>query len=304
VIVTVTPNPALDLTYQIPELRAGETLRVPAPAARAGGKGVNVARVIRQAGREARAVLTAGGPRGEALRRDLADSGIPAVVVPTTGESRATVTIVEEGSGAATVLAEEGAPLAPAETAALQSAAIAELRGASALVISGSLAPGIPAGFAAELVREARAAGVPCVVDAVGEALALACAAGAHAVKPNRDELAATTSTTDPLAGAEALVELGAGIVFVSLGAEGLLAVSRHGRLRAALREPLTGNPTGAGDAAVAAIADAFAGGVDELSELVRRAALWSSAAVAMPLAGEIDLDLAGQRARVTITEA
>jgi 1-phosphofructokinase family hexose kinase len=289
VILTVTPNPALDVTYRVPGLTPGETMRVDPPASRAGGKGVNVARVARQAGYESRAVLTAGGRRGAELEQDLAAGGIPCTIVPVDGETRSTTTLADPVADTATVLAESGSALSAAECDRLRLAVRRDLAGAACLTVSGSLPPGMDPALPAELVGDARRAGVPAIADVVGRALQLACEAGADAVKPNRRELAETTGLADPLAGAARLLDLGAGVVFVSLGPEGLLAVSRERRLHARLPAPVRGNPTGAGDAVVAAIATAWSDGVHELPELLRRATAWSAAAVLSPLAGELD---------------
>lgn len=308
-IVTVTPNPAVDVTYVVPALTSGASLRVDAPGVRAGGKGVNVARVLRQDGHDALAVVTAGGTAGRDLVADLDASGLPCRAVPVGAETRRSVAIVDRAAGDTTILNEHGTALAPGELAALHAAVAASLDGATCLVASGSLPPGAPAAFYADLVRRAHEAGVPALVDAVGEPLLAACAAGADLVKPNRDELAATTGTSDPAAGAKALLDAGARRVVVTLGGEGMLAV-RADRpdavVRARLRDgvgPLRGNPTGAGDAAVAAAAVTLsaaseAPGPDDTADdtagdaalraLLRRAVAWSAAAVLAPLAGEL----------------
>ncbi|MFP3380410.1 PfkB family carbohydrate kinase, partial [Bacillus sp. SIMBA_069] len=108
------------------------------------------------------------------------------------------------------------------------------------------------------------------LIDAVGPALLLAVEAGADVVKPNRRELAETTGEDDPVEGARRLLDRGARLVLVSLGADGLLAVPRTGApLHARLPEPLTGNATGAGDAAVAAVATLLAAGNDDPGALL-----------------------------------
>ncbi|WP_166849027.1 1-phosphofructokinase family hexose kinase [Isoptericola sp. BMS4] len=307
-IVTVTPNPAVDVTYVVPALTSGTSLRVDAPGIRAGGKGVNVARVLRQDGHDALAVVTAGGTAGRDLVADLDASGLPYRAVPVGAETRRSVAIVDRAAGDTTILNEHGTALAPGELAGLHAAVAASLDGATCLVASGSLPPGAPAAFYGDLVRRAHEAGVPALVDAVGEPLLAACAAGADLVKPNRDELAATTGTSDPAVGARALLDAGARHVVVTLGGEGMLAVRAErpdAVVRARLRDgagPLKGNPTGAGDAAVAAAAVTLsaasgAPGPDDIGDtagdaalraLLRRAVAWSAAAVLAPLAGEL----------------
>ena len=98
------------------------------------------------------------------------------------------------------------------------------------VVISGSLPPGLEPDTVAALVAELIAAGVAVVVDTSGPGLMAAARAGATVLKPNRDELAAVTGVTDPVAGARALLDAGARLVVVSLGAEGLLVLTGRAR--------------------------------------------------------------------------
>lgn len=288
-ILTVTPNPALDLTYRVPVLQPGETHRAAPPAVRAGGKGLNVARVIAQTGGAAVVLTTAGGPSGLRLADDLEASRLPNELVPVASPTRSSVAIVEESTGETTVINETGGPLTEAEWTALRDAAQRLAVPAACVVGSGSLPPEAPDDFYAELVAIAAGRGIPSVIDAVGPALVLAAEAGASVVKPNRRELAETTGNDDPIDGARALLDAGAGLVLVSLGAEGMLAVPASGEplhLRPAQR--LAGNATGAGDAAVAAVATLLAAGAADPSLLLRRAVAWSAAAVLAPLAGDL----------------
>jgi tagatose 6-phosphate kinase len=276
-IVTVTPNLALDVTYELGDLRPGRAHRVRAAHARAGGKGVNVARVLRSLGHDVLVLGLAGGATGDAVRADLDAAGIPHDLTPCAGETRRTVTVVADGE--ATLLREPGPAVAPDEWAALE----ARIPDADVLVVSGSLPPGVDADAFAGTIRRVAGRGVPVIVDTSGEALRRA-APYAWAVKPNAEELAATTGTDDPVAGARTL---GARAVVVSLGAKGLLAVTADGVHRAAPPRVVTGNPTGAGDAVVAALA---AGAGRPWPELLHDAAALSAAAVLAPVAGSFDL--------------
>jgi tagatose 6-phosphate kinase len=96
---------------------------------------------------------------------------------------------------------------------------------------------------------------VPALLDADGEALRLGLAGGPDVVKPNLEELERVTGTGDPWDGADRLRELGAGSVVVSLGADGLIALTGDGSWHARPAGREAGNPTGAGDAAAAALA-------------------------------------------------
>lgn len=294
-IVTVTPNPALDLTWHATEVRPGETHRVPAGRARAGGKGLNVARVLHTAGVPVRAVATVGGPTGDEFRAELEAAGVPATLVPVDASTRRSVAIVDEAAGEVSVFNEYGTAPTPAEAERLWASVPGEDAPPSAVAICGSLPPGMPADALVDVVRSLAADGIATLVDTSGPALLAAADAGATALKPNRDELLEATGATDVAAGARLLLDRGATLVVASLGADGLLAMHRDGRaVRARSPEIVHGNATGAGDAVAAAIALSLRddpqlteGGA--LETLARRCAAWGAAAVAMPLAGEID---------------
>jgi fructose-1-phosphate kinase PfkB-like protein len=143
-------------------------------------------------------------------------------------------------------------------------------------------------------VTTARARGVSSVIDTSGPGLLAAADAGATVLKPNVHELAEATGNDDPVRAAGILIQRGAGLVLVSLGEEGMLAVSAtepSRPWRARLPRVLAGNPTGAGDAAVAAVAVCLATGIHDTEAILRRATAWSAAAVLMPLAGEISAE-------------
>lgn len=284
-ILTVTPNPALDLTYHVDRLTLGDTHRVGTPHAQAGGKGLNVARVLHQVGGRVHAILPVGGAIGRAITDELTRAGIPHTTIPVAAQTRRTVTIVDGKAADHAVLSESGTPLSETELAAVHATVARQVGQARCLVIAGSLPPQTPESLYAALIDLARSQGTPTVVDATGSALRAAARAGADLLKPNRAELAAATGVDDPLVGATALIAAGAAAIAVSLGPDGLLIVTERRALRAFLPKPLRGNPCGAGDAAVAAMAQALVERCD-LTELARRAVAWSAAAVLAPVAG------------------
>ncbi len=128
------------------------------------------------------------------------------------------------------------------------------LDGASAVALCGSLPPGVHVGAYAELVRLARAAAVPVLLDTSGEPLRRGIAARPDLVKPNADELAQLTGAREPRRATPRRAPPGAHAVVSSLGPEGLLAATPEGLWRAAPPAPVRGNPTGAGDSAVAGL--------------------------------------------------
>ncbi|MET8897442.1 1-phosphofructokinase family hexose kinase [Streptomyces albogriseolus] len=300
-ILTVTLNAALDVTYGVDSLRPRTSHQVGTVHRRAGGKGVNVARVLAGRGRDVTVTGLVGGPTGALVREDLrAVPGLREAFVPVAGDSRQTVTVVSGDDGDATVFNERGAQVGPPEWRAFTGRFAELVREASVVTLCGSLPPGLPSDAYARLVRVASEAGTPTVLDTSGAPLLDALCARPDVVKPNAAELAAATGREDAGAGAERLRALGARSVVVSSGPGGLLAVTPDVRLCAVPPERLAGNPTGAGDACVAALAEGLAAGAD-WSDVVREAVALSAAAVACPVAGDVDAAVY-ERFRTTLT--
>jgi tagatose 6-phosphate kinase len=293
VIVAVTLNPALDITYSIEHLKAGTTHR-PRVHAQAGGKGVNVARTLHALGRETVAVLPLGGFDGAAVRAELEASGVPHCPIPIAGATRRTVTVVEE-SGLATGFNETGPEITAAEWADLCTTVgalleTAVLDGAAVLVLSGKLPRGLPDDAYAHLTALADGSGVPTILDTEGAPLLAALAARPAVVKPNAHELLDATGLTDPNAAAAELLRRGARAVVSSHGPDGLTALTADGTWTARPPRIDGGNPTGAGDASVAALALGLADGTPWPDTLADAAAL-SAATVLTDRAGAFDAE-------------
>ncbi|MFE9626631.1 1-phosphofructokinase family hexose kinase [Streptomyces sp. NPDC006527] len=285
-ILTVTLNTALDVTYRVPSLRPHTTHRVTDVTERPGGKGLNVARVLAALGHEVTVTGFAGGATGRAVREGL--TGVTDALVPVTGPTRRTIAVVDQRTGDTTQLNEPGPVITPAEWSAFQETYEGLVAGAQAVALCGSLPPGVPVGAYAGLVRTARAAGIPVLLDTGGEALRRAVAARPDLIKPNADELAELTGSHEPLRATEDARRRGARAVVASLGPEGLVAAAPEGRWRATPPARLRGNPTGAGDSVSAGL---LSGLVDRLPwpQTLARAVALSAATVLAPAAGEFD---------------
>jgi tagatose 6-phosphate kinase len=291
-IVTVTLNPAIDITYEVREApRAGESIRITRVRERAGGKGVNVAAVARSLG--ARSLVLAPTVRSGAdpFRSGLDALGLEHSLVPALDAVRRTIAVVPD-AGPTTSLLEPGSP-APAGLDTRISARLRSVPDTGTVVISGSVPPGVDPALPGVLAAEAVARGVPAVVDVSGEALRLAARSGG-VLMPNRDELAELTGVTPGDTGevaecARKLVAEGAAAVVATLGPDGLVAVTPAGTWAVPAPVIPSGNPTGAGDAAAAALALHLASGPLDAAALVDVVAT-SAACVLRPVAGEIDM--------------
>lgn len=302
-------NPALDITHHVPAVDWAGVNRPTAVFARPGGKGTNVARVLRSFGMSVLLTGFAGGTTGTAVETELGRLGVPTAFTPVAGETRRTFTVVDStvvdgNPGGVQVRValfnEPGPEVSEAEFTRFRRDYDTVLTNASVVVLSGSLPPGVAPDGYARLIEAANSAGVPAVLDTSGEALRAGVAAGPAIVKPNLDELGALvgsrlrtpageTDLAAVTAAAAALRADGAGSVVVSLGPDGLLAVTGDGCWRALAPVISAGNATGAGDAVTAALAHGVILG-QRWPERLRHAAALGAAAVAAPVAGEFSV--------------
>lgn len=295
-VVAVTPNPAVDLTYRVPVLTVGDSARVAEPRRRAGGKGVNTASVLAQLGHPHVAVSAVGREVAAWWSEDLAARGIRSreIVVEGGFRTRSSVAVVDD-EGAATVLNEQGEDPGPAaweEVAAVAGSELTRSTTRPVLAICGSLAAEDAVTPLLRLVERARSVGAAVVVDGSGSWLDAVLPLRPDLVKPNRAEAEATTGLPDPAEAAQELVRRGARAAMVSAGPDGVVLVTGGGEVhRARPRRTLTGNPTGAGDAATAAACVHLGadGTVTGPEQLLRTVVGWSAAAVLSPLAGQVE---------------
>jgi tagatose 6-phosphate kinase len=310
VILVVSLNPALDITHEALSVDWAGVNRPHTVHARPGGKGVNVARTLRAFGAEVTLAGLAGGSAGSELLDGLAGSGIELALTPIGGQTRRTFTVVNCERGEAALFNEPGPTVGKGEFAEFAASYEKAVADCSVVVLAGSLPRGVDDAAYAELIKVAGS--VPTILDTSGTALALGAAAGPTLVKPNVAELAAVTGRelagrapagrapadraladrvlADILDDTEAIEgaarELSGGAVVISLGADGLLAVDGDGVWLARPGELVRGNPTGAGDAVVAGLADGLARGLD-WPERLRQAVALGAATAGAPVAGE-----------------
>ncbi|SDO81446.1 1-phosphofructokinase [Microbacterium sp. ru370.1] len=290
-IVTLTANPSADRAVVLSEaLQPGEVQRASSSREDAGGKGVNVARVVSAAGAPARAVVPVG--QHDPYRVLLEDTGIALDLVEVAGRARANLTITDP-SGETTKLNLPGAELSAAEASALTAGVVAAAEGATWLVLAGSLPPGVPATFYADLIEAVRsrwgAAAPRIAVDASGEALAAVVAtARPDLIKPNHEELAELVgedaeADVDVLAEAArratALVPERAASALVTLGADGALLFTAEGAWRGRAPKIQVRSTVGAGDSSLAGYLLADLDGASAPDRLARSIAYGAAAA-------------------------
>ncbi|MEU4014915.1 PfkB family carbohydrate kinase [Microbacterium sp. NPDC028030] len=204
-VVIASLNPAIERLLVVDENRPGTVHRLMRSETLAGGKGVNVARVLAQLHSPAFAPLDdgghvevssvlvgpLGGPTGDLQATLLAAEGLVSETTSVDGWTRVNEILVDESRpDGATVYNAQGPTISPHESAELNDLAVSSLDGAAMLVCTGSLPPGIPDDFYATWIGAARERGIRTLLDAHGAALRLGAAAAPDIIKVNRDEIA------------------------------------------------------------------------------------------------------------------
>lgn len=291
-IVTLTVNPALDISTSTEQVYDGHKLRCSKSRLDPGGGGVNVARVIQRLGGRVLAMYTAGGPTGEAYRRLMEAEQVPSLVIPIRGSTRQNFTVDESSTGKQFRFVLEGARLSDNEwNTCLQLIARSTAVGGF-VVASGSLPPGVPEDFYARVARLARESGALCVVDTSGPALTHALAEGVFLVKPSRRELEEHFAVPLPnersqLEAASALVADGsAEYVALTLGGGGAVLASSAGTTRLLAPPVQVISTVGAGDSFLGAFVLRLAQG--NVVEAAFRAAVAAGSAASMTPATEL----------------
>ncbi|MGW0325202.1 1-phosphofructokinase family hexose kinase [Nocardia sp. NPDC003183] len=302
-IVTLTANPSVDRTITLTEpLRRGQVHRAASVTSHPGGKGVNVARVVSGGGAAVTAVLP--GADDDPVLHGLRTAGIEFRAVQVTGGPRVNLTIAES-DGTTTKINEPGRPLTARDLAELTALLVEVATGAEWIVLSGSLPPGVPVDWYAQLVATLstacpspnRTRGPRVAVDTSDAPLLALFAESVGAtpdlIKPNSEELAQLTGLDavdleNPTAAAEAAVKLidrGVGAVLATLGAAGAVLVTAEDAWFAAAPPIVARSTVGAGDSALAGYLLADLAG-ESPADRLRTAVAYGSAATALPGTG------------------
>jgi 6-phosphofructokinase 2 len=287
-IVTITPNPAIDIYTTVEEVTPTRKLRCKAVRRDAGGGGINVARVVRRFGGAVAAICPIGGATGNLLRRLVDLEGVQSLPILVTEETREDFTVLDRKAGHQYRFVLPGSRLSEEEWNACLTALEALKQSPAFIVGSGSLPPGVPDDFYARVARIAKSRGSRMVIDTSGAALSAALKEGVYLAKPNLRELQELCGVplhdrASQIDACRKLIETGSvEVVVLTLGAEGALLVTAEASYFG------SGPPI----AAVSAVGagDSFVGGMmwklavaDSLIEAFRFGVAAGSAAVLSP---------------------
>lgn len=297
-ILTVTMNPSIDTAYPLAgPLKVDDVNRVE-PIKTAGGKGLNVSRVLGQLGDDVLATGLLGGRMGDFIADRLDECGVAHDFARIAGESRVCIAVLHEGNQ--TEFLEAGPEVSGDELAGFGEKFRGLAGRADVVTMSGSLPRGVDAGYYAELAGVAAGAGAKVLLDTSGASLdaALAAKAKPYLVKPNLTELGGllgrelSPERLDEVRDAVASDERFAGVewVVVSMGAAGSAAFhqGRAWRVRAPRIECV--NATGSGDSTIAGFAHGIAAGADP-AEVLRLGNTCGTLNAMDPATGHLPMD-------------
>ncbi|MES2732503.1 MAG: 1-phosphofructokinase family hexose kinase [Bacteroidota bacterium] len=272
-IITFTINPAIDKNTTVDHLEPEHKLHCTNPIYNPGGGGINVSRAIKRLGGDSLAVFTAGGHTGSFLQEMLTKEDVRQLVIPIAQRTRENFIVVETTTNHQYRFGLGGPSLDESEWQTCLNV-LSQLN-PDYFVVSGSLSPGVPSDFYAQVARLARKTGARFILDTSGEALTLAVNEGVYLLKPNRAELGRligvkALKTEDLEEAARMIISRGyCEVVAISLGEQGALMVAKDQAEHVMAPEAPKRSTVGAGDSMVAGMVWKLSQG-SSLSEMVR----------------------------------
>lgn len=266
-IYTLTLNPAIDRELTIKEVQFDAVLSAVNSQVDLGGKGFNVSRLLRSMDVSSTALGFTGGHAGEQLREGLHALGIATDFVSIPGETRTNISIVTEQHDHYLKVNEKGPWVDQAKQQELLEKVAALAKAGDWWVLAGSVPPGVPASYYAQIIEILNQHQAVCILDTTGESLRLGCAVKPFLVKPNAEEVNKLTDlpvgTTEQIAvAAAALQTMGAQHVVVSLGKDGALLRTANETWLVRSPKIQEKNPIGAGDSMVGGMVWALSQGL------------------------------------------
>jgi len=295
-ILTVTPNTAIDRTIEVPHFHVGGTLKGRVVARAPAGKGVNVSRTLAALGAGSVVSGFVGAEDEAAFRRSFDHTPARVELAPVSQPTRQDTTLIDPANGTVTHVRERGFTVDAHDLARLEAKLDEVLPAVSIVVIAGSLPPGMDGGALAARIAQCKRAGARVCVDANGPGLAAAVQEGCALIKPNAEELADLTgrpvrSAQDAAQQARTLLDQ-VDVVVVSLAEEGAVCVTSRGAWQGRVLVPQDQvvNTVGCGDAFVGGFLYGLDRG-DAIPDCLAMALACGSANALTASAGTVDAD-------------
>jgi 1-phosphofructokinase len=259
-IITVTLNPALDKTIEIDEFKIGSVNRIVSTRVDAGGKGINVSKVIKELQYTSLALGFLGGGSGSQIKNYLDDLNIDNEFLLVKGETRTNLKIIDKVNKTHTDINENGPSLGKQDITNIKEKIMQHCKEDSLVVLSGSVPNEVSSSIYSEIIKDVKNKGGKVILDAEGELLMEGIKAGPYMVKPNIDELEkafgmSINNEEEVIETAKKILEYGVKYVVISLGSEGSIFISSDKVAKVKGIKVQVKSTVGAGDSMVAALA-------------------------------------------------
>ncbi|MCF6093939.1 1-phosphofructokinase [Microaerobacter geothermalis] len=258
-VVTVTLNPALDKTITLARLQRGGLNRVKEIQLDPGGKGINVAKVLKQFQIDVLATGFIAGSQGDFIMKKLKNEGMKFHFLRIDGETRTNLKIVEEETKVTTEVNESGFEVSKKDLDQFMDEMEEILNESNILVLGGSLPPGVPDTIYRDFIEMANHRNVKTILDADGAALKEGIKAKPYAIKPNLFELEQLfgyelDSDEKIISVSKELLKVGISLIVISMGSKGSVVMDKEEIYRVTPFPIIPGSTVGAGDSMVAAL--------------------------------------------------
>jgi tagatose 6-phosphate kinase len=262
-ILTITLNPAIDICYHLEEIKLGRAVRTKNPLKSAGGKGLNVSRVIKLLGEKVVASGFLGGSSGTFIHEELCKLGIADRFVEIEGETRLCLAFIDEKNNQTEIL-EEGPTILEQEQVKLKKSLQAIMKEIQIIVISGSLPKSVSVELYRWIIAEAKQLGIKVILDTSEQTLMDCLSSGPFMIKPNRVELEqilgkSCLSKESIWKAMEEIQVRDIPLVIVSDGANGSYVLFENTRYKVTSAKISAVSAVGSGDSFVAGIATGLA---------------------------------------------
>lgn len=269
-IYTLTPNPSIDRTLTVPEVRFNSVLRSEIVRLDWGGKGFNVSRSLQTFGIESLAMAWVGGGSGKMLADGLQSLGIQTDFVWVDKDTRTNTMIIEASGDWHIKVNEPGPPISQNDIYQLTQKIESYAKKGDIWILSGSLPPDVPENFYADLIELLKLRGAQALLDTNGAALRLGSQAGPYLVKPNAAEASQIVGfeikdKEDAKRAALPFLRMGIEVFGLTMGAAGLLLATQREMIFASPPKVHVRNAAGSGDSLLAGMIYAYMQGMDLL---------------------------------------
>lgn len=307
-ILSITLNPAIDVRYNVLNMRIGDTNRLSTIEKNAGGKGINVARVIKKLGGDILATGIIGGFTGKLFLSKLKENNIKNDFLETENETRTCIAVIEDKKEGITEFLEPGVGSEEIFNNFINKYISIIDEGIDIICASGSLLNGLPKNAYNTLIKEAHKRKIKFILDTSGIPLMNGIKEKPFLIKPNKEELENIldikfNNLDEIIEAGKKIVDDGVENIMISLGGDGAILIAKYNVYRATFPKIEIKNTVGSGDATVGGMAYGLASNMD-IKECFKLSVACGTTNAMLSTTGSIDKNILSEiLSKIEITE-